>query len=275
MTTVVQSNYRPTIAPAVAGMIADEAGWEVGTKQCETVAGIGFGLAVSQGTADGGAVIGGSAFIGVSVRDVTLDGAPIDPLSDTRGTTDVYPQRANMGVLSRGHIWVTAHANVAAGNALYYDTTNGTFTNSASGAAASGSLTFVGQPADEATIVVNAKTITFKDSGATGLQSNIGATIAETVDNLVAMLNASSDTAIDDCTYAAYPPGAGNMVLIGCDTVGEAGNSITISSGTAAVVASGATLAGGTAAATAVTGGYWLSSAVAHNLAKISLGVQR
>lgn len=276
MSTVVQRSYRPQIAAAVAGMIADESSSEVGTRQCETAAGIGFGLAVSQGTKDKGCVIGGAAFVGVTVRDVTLDGAPLDPLADDRTAVDTYGKDANVGVLSRGHVWVEAQANVAGGNALYYDETTGKFTNSASGAAARGWLDFSKNPAAGETILINTKTITFKASGATGLEVNIRATLGETLADLVAMLNASSDTSIDDCTYAAYPPGNGYRLEIAADAVGTAGNSIAITTGTTVgCTRSGATLAGGTAAATAVTGGYWTSSAIAGDLAKISLGIQR
>lgn len=283
MSTVVQAHYRPQIAAAAVGLIADEASAEVGTRQCETAAGIGFGLAVSQGTKDKGCIIGGSAFVGVSVRDVTLDGIPLDPLNDgTHVAVDTYGKDANVGVLSRGHIWVEAQANVVGGNDLFYDTTTGKFTNSASGAAARGYLDFSKNPAASENIVINGKTITFKASGATGLEVNIGPTLGDTIAALADMLNASSDTTIDDCTYAEYPPrgpggGSGAYRLeIACDTVGEAGNSIALTTGTTVgCTRSGATLAGGTAAATAVTGGYWTSRALAGELAKISLGIQR
>ena len=272
MTTVVQDRYRAGIVPAVLGMVADMAGSEVDTRQCETAAGIGFGVAVSQGTADNGAIVGGSAFIGISVRDVTLDGAPIDVNSATRATVDMYPQYANMGVLNRGHIWVEAQSNVVAGQALFYDTTSGKFAGSASGSAARGYIDFTQQPADGQNIVINAKTWTFKSSGATGLQSNIGATLADTITNLAAALNASADGGISTQTYLAD----GNRLWVAVDAVGVAGNAFTLTAGTTTgATASGATLAGGTAAATAVVGGYFISSGIAGQLVKVSLGVQR
>jgi hypothetical protein len=273
MTTVVQTRYRPQIQPALVGMIADEAGSEVGTRQCETAAGIAFGLAVSQGTNDKGAVIGGSAFIGISVRDVTLDGSPIDPLGDrVAGTLDIYPQYSNMGVISRGHIWVEAEANVRGGDAAFYDTTSGKFSNSASGAAARGYIDFSIQPADAMTVVINGKTWTFKSSGAGAAQTNIGPTITDSVTALAASLNASADGLITPGSYLAD----GNRLWVAWDAVGVAGNAIAITSGTTTgATASAATLAGGTAAATAVSGAFWLSSAVAGQLAKVSLGIQR
>jgi hypothetical protein len=143
-------------------MVADEAGWEVDTRQCETAAGIGFGVGVSQGTGDNGAIVGGSAFVGITVRDITQDGAPLDVNSATRAPVDTYPQYANMGVLNRGHIWVEAQSNVTAGTALFYDTTSGKFAGSASGSAARGYIDFTQIPAADQTIVINAKTWTFR-----------------------------------------------------------------------------------------------------------------
>ena len=272
MTTVVQTRYRGTLVPGFAGMIADMASSEVGTRLCETAAGIGFGLAVSQGVGDKGVVIGGAAFLGISVRDVTLDGAPIDPLGDVRATVDTYPQNSNMGVLTRGHIWVEAQGNVVAGNALSFDGTTGKFTTGTSGASARGYIDFTSQPVDGNTIVINAKTITFKTSGASGLQSNIGPTLNDTITALAAVLNGSIDASISTQTYLAD----GARLWIAEDAAGVAGNAIAITAGTTpGATASGATLAGGSASSTAVTSGFWLTSAIGGQLAKVSLGIQR
>ena len=73
MTTVVQQFYRPTILPGLAGMIADMTKSDVQTRLCETVGGIGFGLAVSYGSqSDEGAVLGGATKVNdVTATDVT------------------------------------------------------------------------------------------------------------------------------------------------------------------------------------------------------------
>jgi hypothetical protein len=268
-------------------MVADETGSQITTYQCETAAGIGFGLAVSQGTADTGAIIGGSAFIGVTVRDVTQDRIPIDPLAADQSlvTSDVYPQRANMGILSRGRIWVTANGGgdtgVKAGDPLFYDTTTGVFTNSTSGAAASGSVVFTTNPVDGQTLTLNGDVWTFKATGESGLQSNIGPTLGDTLTHLVSRLNASASALTENLVYAAYPPspgGAGqgsgaNTLVYGAEAVGTAGNSITVTTNVPGTTVTAA--AGGSAAATAVTGGYWASSAIAGQLAQITLGIQR
>lgn len=283
MTTVVQRVYRPQIAPAVAGMIADMAGSEVGTRQCETVAGIGFGLAVSQGSRDKGCVIGGSSFIGVSVRDITLNPVPLDPLSDAAVSIDVYSQYANMAVLSRGHIWVLSHALVVAGDALYYDTTSGLFGGSG-GQMASGYIDFTAQPKAEDTVTIgSAGVITFKASGASGDQANIGATLGDTIANLAAAAEASSTGDIEKGSYKAWPPSPGGRgegsgayrLLISAEAGSTTDNSTGIATNVVGATVSAATMAGGVAAGTLIAGGYWMNSAISGELAKISLGIQR
>ena len=49
MSVVLQTRYAPGIAPGVEGMIADTTPSTVGTRICETAAGIPFGKAVSAG----------------------------------------------------------------------------------------------------------------------------------------------------------------------------------------------------------------------------------
>lgn len=95
----VQGAYGTALAVGVPGMPASMEGWDADTGIVETVAGIGFGLAVSKGTADRGIVIGGTAFRGITYKDITLlPGA----------TADIYPRYYNAGVMRRGDIWVTA-----------------------------------------------------------------------------------------------------------------------------------------------------------------------
>jgi len=288
MSTVVQRTYRPQIAPAVAGMIADEVRASVDTRIVETSAGIGFGLAVGQGTKDDGCVLGGSNFVGITVRDVTLDRLPIDPLSIAvnPAPVDTYQQYQNAGVLSTGRIWVVPGANVTAGDGLFYSTTTGVLTNSASGTAASGYITFAGQPAAGQTITIGGGTssvVTFVASGATGLQVNIGPTLGDTLTALATFLNGSADANIVLSKYAALPPspgGAGqgsgaNTLQISTKAVGVAGNAYTIATNVTGATVSGATQTGGSASATAVVGGYWASAGLGGTLAKVSLGIQR
>ena len=65
MSTVLQTRYSQYIAPGVEGMISEMTGSEVGTKICETAAGIPFGKAVSWGTIAKGCILGGTKFAGL------------------------------------------------------------------------------------------------------------------------------------------------------------------------------------------------------------------
>jgi hypothetical protein len=182
--TVVQSTYAPQINVGAVGMVADEATAEVGTRINETAAGLPFGVAVSQGTlSDKGCLIGGTAFVGITVRDVTLDRMPINPLAagGVYPPVDNYQQYANVGVLSRGDIWVLAGADVTAGNALYYEATGGTLSNSGSGTSATGSITFTSQPQPGDQIVIAGSMVAFATAGSSDSATEIvtvGGTIA-------------------------------------------------------------------------------------------------
>lgn len=117
---VVQSTYGERIPAAVAGMIADMSSWDADSRVVETAAGIGFGIACSQGVADRGVVIGSSAankFVGVSVRDVTL--------MPTATVVDKYPQYSIAALLYRGDIWATVGADVVAGQDVTFVSTTG------------------------------------------------------------------------------------------------------------------------------------------------------
>lgn len=289
MSTVVQTVYKPQILPAVVGMIADEASAEVMTRICETSAGIGFGLAVTLGTlSDKGALLGGTsagAFLGVSVRDITLDRLPIDPLAadGTLTSADTYPQYANMAVLTRGNIWVLCYgggaAGVKSGDPLGYDT-NGHFTNGTTGGTYSfGSTTFAAQPAVNDTLVVNGDTWTWVSALTTGLQLLLGPTLGDSIRMAVATLEASGSTNTTVMQYKAYPPspagaaeGSGsNTIQYANETVGTGVFTVTSSTAGATVTA----MTAGVGASIAVVGGYWKTAAIAGQVAKISLGIQR
>ena len=122
-TNAVQSSYSERHAAAVAGMIANMREADVDSFTCETSAGIGFGLAVGNGSAEGGVVLGASAatgFRGVSVKDMTL-------VKQESQTVDKYQQYDTMGVLIEGDIWVTVDGAVSRGNNVTFDSTTGKF----------------------------------------------------------------------------------------------------------------------------------------------------
>lgn len=110
----VQGSY-PTRPPiAQAGMPADMSSGDADTRICESAA-IGFGLGVSQGVADNGAILGGSNFKGITIRDVTL----------VHATADRYETGDNMAVAVRGDLWVQVANAVTPGLQAYYSSVTG------------------------------------------------------------------------------------------------------------------------------------------------------
>jgi len=123
--SAVQTSYSERIALGLPGQVASESTHDIDSRTVETAAGIGFGCAVTKGTADKGIVLGGAVagFAGVAVRDATV--RPTD--------TDEYAQYDDAGVLMRGDIFVTTKNIVAAGGDVYYDSTTGLWDDAASG----------------------------------------------------------------------------------------------------------------------------------------------
>lgn len=115
----VQVTYPLTMAPAVAGMPATMTGWDADTRIVETVAGIGFGLAVTKGASgDRAIVVGGTAkFAGITYRDITQ-------MPDLT-SLDIYPRYSNAGVMVKGDIWVSVKAAVVAGTPANWDNATG------------------------------------------------------------------------------------------------------------------------------------------------------
>jgi hypothetical protein len=101
-----------------------------------------------------------------------------------------------------------------------------TLAGGAAGVAATGQMTFVNQPQNGDSITLNGSKVTFKTSGATGLQVNIGASLAATVTALQTFLNASADAQI---TLNTYGIGTGGLILtITSKTTGTGSNSYTL-----------------------------------------------
>lgn len=255
------------------GMIADMTPGSVETRLCETAAGIPFGVAVSQGTADKGVVIGGSAFIGLSIRDITQAGAPLDPLNVSGwGTPDLYPQYANMGVMKKGHMWVQANAIVLPNAAVFFEATTGKLGGASGGLSSQGKITFTQQPVADKIITFDTVSgaggdtaFTFKASGATGAQSNIGPTPQDTLVAAAAALNASADANLTRLTYYAD----GNELHYASEAVGTAGDAYVVTTDVAGATVTA--MAGGLATAVEIVGARWLTKATAGQLAKVAL----
>lgn len=121
----VQSTYSETLTKAVAGLPAD-ADFSADTRICETAAGIGFGLAVGQGTSDKEAKLNptaGNEFVGVTIRDKTL----------VNDSDDLYEQYENMAVMTRGDVWVTVGGDVSAGDDVTFAQATGVLSSAATG----------------------------------------------------------------------------------------------------------------------------------------------
>jgi hypothetical protein len=115
----VQSTYIRYLLPAQNGMLASSVNWAADTKQVETAAGIGFGLAVSQGVADQGVIIGGAAFVGITRADITL------PQASGITIIDTYLQYDNAGVFTMGDIWVNCYAAVTPATTVVFEAATG------------------------------------------------------------------------------------------------------------------------------------------------------
>jgi hypothetical protein len=119
-----QTTYATNIAPPEAGVIAGS-DFAVETGICETAApGIGFGLAVSQGSlSNQGVILGGTlaGFRGVSVRDVTLKGDSV--------SLDHYVPPNNVAILKHGPIWAQPNTAVAANDPVWFNSVTGQLGN--------------------------------------------------------------------------------------------------------------------------------------------------
>jgi hypothetical protein len=283
MTTIVQTSYRPQIAAGLEGMIADMTSSSVQTRTCETLGGIPFGRVCSQGAKQGGCIVAGAAFIGVSVRDITLVPSPVDPLAADGYTNplDAYGPYTNVALLTRGRIWLRAAGNIVPGNPLSYDPVTGLCTTGTGGANASGWIKFTKVPAAGETLVVNGVTVNFVAGTATGDDLSIAnfGTVGDFVSALAVKLEASATAGLAALHFAADPPtpvggGSGSdTILISDAAVGVLTKAIT--SGPAGMTKSGATLTGGSAASTALVGASWLGNAIAGQLAIASFGIQQ
>lgn len=108
-------------------------------------------------------------------------------------------------------------------------------------------------PSNGQNIVLNGTTWTFVTSGATGNQTNIGATARATALQLALDLNASADSNISPAWYHAgaaidlSETGRPNAVTITYKIAGTGGNAYTLGAGTTSATTSGTTLSGGAA----------------------------
>jgi hypothetical protein len=122
-------------------------------------------------------------------------------------------------------------------------------------AAASGSVAFAGQPAEDDTITIGGTVWTFKNAAAAATEVTIGADLAATLTALQTALNASADVATAENVYTV----SGSSLVITRKGVGASGNTVTLAVSGVNLTASGATLTGGSGAVYAITTGVPLT----------------
>jgi hypothetical protein len=117
----IQTTYTEGMRDNSPGTIAGS-DYDTITGICETAdPGIGFGLAVADGTlSDKGTIIGGTTttFKGISVKDKAL-----------AAEQDAYLPPDNMAILQRGQIWAEPAVAVNANDPVHFSGTTGILTN--------------------------------------------------------------------------------------------------------------------------------------------------
>lgn len=104
-------DYKNTMDPAYAGMIAETQFKDAASRRVES--NIGFGLAVCMGTSDNTAMLGGTKFLGISIAD------------KGQGINNQYLEGAVGSFLRKGTIWVVASTAVAAGDPVTFTAATG------------------------------------------------------------------------------------------------------------------------------------------------------
>ncbi len=149
----------------------------------------------------------------------------------------------------------TAVAALVASSTVVWDADNGRFVIKSGTTGASSTISFLNDPtafgsvafaagnaANNDVVTVNGTAVTFKTSGATGNQVNIGADNIATAVAFATFLNTSTDTNIAAANYFAL----NGTVYVVYDVPGTGGNAFTLAkTGGANITLSGATLTGG------------------------------
>ena len=144
----LQTTYRKRLDPFMLGQIPDmrTPGRDI-SRNCEPAAGIPFGSAVAQGTADRQcralATGQGTKYLGVAVLDKTTN------------ASDRYQQYQAVRVRNEGPVVVRASVTVAAGDPAFVIPATGFFTNVATGNTPVGMFETSG--AANALVIINLK----------------------------------------------------------------------------------------------------------------------
>lgn len=115
----VQTTYPSRMPALTLGMVVNQELWNATSRILEDSAAVGFGRAMFAGTADDGVTATPSAvFEGVTMKDVTVEGA----------TPDTFEEGDTLPLMRQGVIAVQASVAVDKGDAAYV-TDAGVWTN--------------------------------------------------------------------------------------------------------------------------------------------------
>ena len=123
-----QTSYDIRQDKAYAGLIYAQAPHDIVSRSVETVAGIGFGVAVTRGTdADKQIVPAASAdFLGVTIRSLEQEGGEAGAIK--------WDVKETAGVMRSGYIWAVCPTGCVPGDAVNYADGTGVLDSGAAGA---------------------------------------------------------------------------------------------------------------------------------------------
>jgi hypothetical protein len=112
---VVQDTYNAAPGKGYPGMVANGETSNRISRTCEDAAGIAFGKAVYRGAGDEGCtgVPAANAFLGFAIADHGVQPLPGGVAAD------IYPQRASVGIMTGGAIYVLVGEDVTDGAPVY------------------------------------------------------------------------------------------------------------------------------------------------------------
>ena len=149
---VPQSTFPEGMRQGIHGMINRMVDFNTVTRSVEGPAtGIGPGRVVSQSTAyDINCILGGTlvGFIGFTVLDPTN----ISPIGSAV-PVDHTPQYMNVGILTKGEMFITATVATLAGDPVHFGTTDGVLTNTGGIGPIVGARWKYSRPANELNVV--------------------------------------------------------------------------------------------------------------------------
>lgn len=170
----------------------------------------------------------------------------------TRRRRPRHTRLARIETDSKLYEWLAARAETASNGGIGDTAAAKTFTVTAANVAATGTLTLTGNVTADDTVTIGSTVYTFKATPSAAFEVDVGATASDSLDNLIAAINAGAGagtaygtgtTAHPTVTAAA---GSGDTMVVTAITAGTGGNSIATTETIASNGSWGAaTLAGG------------------------------